>query len=80
VGGRAAAPAAAATADRQSPAASAATAAPKTGQPVNDLMAFLSFVEHHPAGSSVNAIVENYSSHGAYVRVGDVKATCRCAS
>jgi hypothetical protein len=39
----------------------------------NDLLAFLTFVEHHKPGSSVNAIVENYSSHGAYVRIGDVK-------
>ncbi len=40
---------------------------------VNDFLPFLSFVENHPVGSSVNAVVENYSSHGAYVRVGDVK-------
>jgi hypothetical protein len=40
---------------------------------VNDFLPFLAFVEHHPVGSSVNAVVENYSSHGAYVRVGDVK-------
>ncbi len=39
----------------------------------NDLLAFLNFVEHHHPGSSVNAIVENYSSHGAYVRIGEVK-------
>jgi hypothetical protein len=41
---------------------------------VNDVLPFLHFVEHHPVGSSVNAVVESYSSHGAYVRVGDVKA------
>ena len=39
---------------------------------VNDLLAFLTFVEKHPVGSSVNAVVDHYSSHGAYVRVGDV--------
>jgi hypothetical protein len=39
----------------------------------NDLLSFLTFVEHHTPGSSVNAIVENYSSHGAYVRIGEVK-------
>ena len=39
----------------------------------NELLAFLTFVEHHKPGSSVNAIVENYSSHGAYVRIGEVK-------
>jgi hypothetical protein len=44
------------------PAASAATA-------VNDFTSFLSFVEHHPIGTSVNAIVETYSSHGAYVKL-----------
>jgi hypothetical protein len=40
---------------------------------VNELMPFLEFVERHPVGTSVNAIVDSYSSHGAYVRVGDVK-------
>ncbi len=40
---------------------------------VNDLLPFLSFVEHHPLGTRVDATVESYSSHGAYVRlVGDV--------
>lgn len=38
----------------------------------NDLGQFLSFVEHHPVGTSVNAVVDHYSSHGAYVRIGDV--------
>jgi S1 RNA binding domain/Zc3h12a-like Ribonuclease NYN domain len=52
----------------------AAEPAPTKSAVVNDLMPFLSFVEHHPVGTSVNAVVENYSSHGAYVRVGDVKA------
>jgi hypothetical protein len=53
-------------------AAAAAPAAPKATA-VNDFLPFLSFVENHPVGSSVNAVVENYSSHGAYVRVGEVK-------
>ena len=39
---------------------------------VNDLMAFLSFVEQHPVGSSVQAVVDHYASHGAYVKVGEV--------
>ncbi|MEO8263916.1 MAG: S1 RNA-binding domain-containing protein [Ilumatobacteraceae bacterium] len=57
----------------------AATSAGERAEPTprstgtNDLLAFLTFVEHHKPGSSVNAIVENYSSHGAYVRIGDVK-------
>jgi S1 RNA binding domain/Zc3h12a-like Ribonuclease NYN domain len=43
------------------------------GQTVNDVLPFLDFVEHHPLGSSVNGVVESYSSHGAYVTVGDVR-------
>lgn len=62
----------AATVPHAVPGVHAAPAAPKT-QMVNDLLPFLSFVEHHPLGSSVNAVVESYSSHGAYVRVGEVK-------
>jgi hypothetical protein len=41
---------------------------------VNDLLPFLEFVEHHPVGTSVNAIVDTYSSHGAYVMIGTVRA------
>ena len=41
--------------------------------PVNDLLPFLDFVEHHPVGSSVNGVVESYASHGAYVGVGDLR-------
>ncbi len=62
-------PAAAAKSTQPKP---AAEPTPKsTG--VNDLFSFLTFVEHHKPGSSVNAIVDNYSSHGAYVLIGDVK-------
>ena len=43
-----------------------------TADTVNELMPFLDFVEHHPVGTSVNAVVDSYSSHGAYVRIGDV--------
>ena len=43
------------------------------GGPVNDLLPFLDFVEHHPVGSSVNGVVESYSSHGAYVTIGDLR-------
>ena len=38
----------------------------------NDLLSFLTFVERHPVGTSVNAIVDHYSSHGAYVRIDAV--------
>ena len=47
--------------------------APTTGPAVNDLLPFLDFVEHHPVGSSVNGVVDSYSSHGAYVIVGDLR-------
>ena len=43
------------------------------GAPVNDLLTFLDFVEHHPVGSSVNGVVDSYSSHGAYVKLGDLR-------
>jgi hypothetical protein len=39
---------------------------------VNDLVPFLEFVEHHPVGTSITAVVDSYSSHGAYARAGDV--------
>lgn len=45
--------------------------APKGGDPVNDLMPFLDFVEHHPIGTSVNGTVDAYSSHGAYITIAD---------
>jgi len=66
---------------RAAPAATAPTAAaPAPGVPaattggpaVNDLLPFLDFVEKHPGGSSVNGVVESYSSHGAYVMVDNV--------
>ena len=53
-------------------AAPAAAPAGGGGHTVNDLLSFLTFVERHPAGTSVNAIVDHYSSHGAYVRIGDM--------
>ena len=45
--------------------------APKAGETVNELMPFLEFVEHHPVGTSVNGTVESYSSHGAYISIGE---------
>ena len=61
-----------ATAPAPTPAASPAVS-PTSGSTVNDVLPFLDFVEHHPLGSSVNGVVESYSSHGAYVTVGDVR-------
>ncbi len=48
----------------------AASRAPRKGEMVNELLPFLEFVEHHPVGTSVNATVASYSSHGAYITIG----------
>lgn len=40
---------------------------------VNEILPFLHFVERHGVGSVVEGIVESYSSHGAYVQIGDVR-------
>lgn len=40
---------------------------------VNDLLPFLDFVERHPVGTTVTGVVESYSSHGAYVTIGDLR-------
>ena len=48
--------------------------APKGGEMVNELMPFLDFVEANPVGSLVAGVVDAYSSHGAYVIIGDVRA------
>lgn len=40
---------------------------------VNDILPFLAFVESHTVGSVVAAVVESYSSHGAYVQIGDLR-------
>jgi hypothetical protein len=53
-------------------AAAEAKPAPKASE-VNELIPFLTFVEHHPPGTSVSAMVDSYSSHGAYVTIGDVR-------
>ncbi|MEM8618808.1 MAG: S1 RNA-binding domain-containing protein [Actinomycetota bacterium] len=45
--------------------------APRKDEMVNELLPFLEFVEHHPVGTSVNATVASYSSHGAYITIGD---------
>jgi hypothetical protein len=52
--------------------AKAQPAAVASRSTVNDLATFLTFVERHPVGTSVNAIVDHYSSHGAYVRIDSV--------
>ena len=54
-------------------AAAAADPRSTAARSTNDLMPFLTFVEHFPVGTAVTAIVESYSSHGAYVSIGDAK-------
>jgi hypothetical protein len=58
------------------PAPVKATHAPSTSKqaPINGLLPFLTFVERHPIGTTVQGTAESYSSHGAYVRVDDVRA------
>ncbi len=43
-----------------------------SGHHLNDHLSFFGFLEQHPVGSTVSAIVESYSSHGAYVKISDV--------
>ena len=62
---------------KSSPLANEPMPAPKTPPPgaasVNELVPFLDFVERHPVGTSCSGVVEAYSSHGAYLRVGEVR-------
>ena len=53
--------------------AAKAAAPSNASKAVNDVIPFLSFLEKHPVGSSVKGRVESYSSHGAYVQIGNVK-------
>jgi hypothetical protein len=59
-----------------STATTAATQAPSTRTKpttaVNELAPFLEFVEKYKLGSKVKGVVESYSAHGVYVRIGDV--------
>ena len=55
------------------PAPSPAPAPTGGTRTVNEADVFLAFVAEHPLGTSVNAVVESYSSHGAYVNIGDVR-------
>ena len=52
--------------------AKAAPSRVTTPKTVNDVIPFLHFLEKHPIGSTVKGVVQSYSSHGAYVQIGDV--------
>lgn len=41
-------------------------------KPTNELLPFLEFVGSHPVGSQVEAEVERFSSHGAYLKMGEI--------
>ena len=41
----------------------------KDTTPINEPMPFIQFVSNHPVGSSVEAMVDRFSSHGAYATV-----------
>jgi hypothetical protein len=43
-------------------------------QPYNEALPFIDFVSRHPVGSEVDAEIERFSSHGAYVMVGEARA------
>ncbi|MCU1367647.1 MAG: hypothetical protein JWN39_3286, partial [Ilumatobacteraceae bacterium] len=60
------------TATSATPATSGEQPKADASKTTNDLLAFLSFVEHFPVGTAVTGVVEIYSSHGAYVLIGDV--------
>jgi hypothetical protein len=46
----------------------------RTVEPYNEAMPFIEFVGRHPVGSEVDAMIERFSSHGAYVLVGEARA------
>src|SRR5262245_58974165 len=51
--------------------------ADKTGRavdPYNEAMPFIEFVGRYPVGSEFEAAIERFSSHGAYVLVGEARA------
>jgi hypothetical protein len=56
------------------PAGTRAGAGRSTPAPANDALPFIEFVGAHPVGSRVAGVVEQFSSHGAYVRIGSVQA------
>ncbi len=71
-------PAAKSVATRPTPPRPQPKTPPKSSKPksptktVNDLQPFLDFVEKYPVGSKVKGIVESYSAHGVYVKLGNV--------
>jgi len=50
-----------------------AAAMKRPQQPLNDQLPFITFIADHLPGSTVEGEVVEFSSHGAYVQVGDVR-------
>jgi hypothetical protein len=50
------------------------SAARKGVEPYNEALPFIEFVGRHAVGSEVDATVDQFSSHGAYVTVGEARA------
>lgn len=62
-----------ATEPAPSPARTNRAAAPaRTASMANEVMPYLSFVEKHPIGTKVKAVVESYGANGITVKVGDI--------
>jgi hypothetical protein len=45
----------------------------KPAEPANDPLPFIEFVAKHPVGSTLEGLVETFSSHGAYVQAGGAR-------
>jgi hypothetical protein len=52
----------------------APSGSPATPQAANDPMTFISFIADHPLGDEIEAVVETFTSHGAVVRAGELRA------
>ena len=52
---------------------SAPNRAAKDVSPYNEALPFIEFIADHPVGSEVEATVERFSSHGAYVLAGEAR-------
>ena len=59
--------------ESERPADGARNPAKTTPLAVNDPLAFISFIAEHPLGEQVEGEVEGYTSHGAVVRVGEMR-------
>jgi hypothetical protein len=66
------APAAKSAASAKSNASTKAQAPAVRAKMVNELMPFVEFVEKHPVGTKVKAVVDSYAANGITVLIGDI--------